>query len=96
MADDVIRTVDDQVTPVGDVTLVTVRGVVDAEEVPGAMSTKIQTTNDETVGLALYIPPLAEGLHGRGMFVQLRPEFARNMAASLLRMANEIDPKGMN
>ena len=86
----------DEIPHIGDLTLVTVRGAIDAEEVPGAMSTKITSPDDVTVGLTLYVPPQAKGLHGRGMFVQLRPNEARNMGASLVKIANDLDPKGMN
>ena len=76
--------------------ITTVRGKIHVCEVPGYITTTVSVAGDETIGVILYSPPENGESHGVGSIVQLRPDFARNMAASLLRMANKIDPKGMN
>jgi hypothetical protein len=82
--------------PLGGVTIQTRQGVVFVQDAPGiscALATRPDPQWNRVVLLA-YDPELqfAPGV-GIGMATQLTADEARGVAASLLRLANKLDPK---
>lgn len=82
---------------IGPVTIVTGQGIVDLDEV-GGTTTILATSQsgDRRIVIANYGHPDDTGGRGRGLFAQVTPDVARQLAASLLKMAADIDPKGTN
>lgn len=72
----------------------TVRGPVLAFEVPGSATSIARVgTAEASVVLMLYDPkPDEGGSHGSGMLTQMDAAAARNFAASLWKLADQIDP----
>lgn len=71
-------------------TLRTPRGDVDVVDAPGFSTMLVQSEDPEwsRVGVLVYDPET-----GKGMIVQFDPASARTTAASLLRLADELEPR---
>jgi hypothetical protein len=81
-----------QVQPLGCVDLETPRGVVHFHDAPGLLTTCIEREGQpSTVGSWLYDPPDQPSTFVHGYVTQLEPDNAREVAASLLRMADRAD-----
>lgn len=75
--------------PLGCRDVETPQGVVHFHDAPGFMTWLVERQDIEsTVGIALYDPD-----DGRGLVSQHTAESARSIAASLLRLADQIDPR---
>jgi ABC-type amino acid transport substrate-binding protein len=81
-----------EATKLGCIDVVTPQGPVHFHDAPGFMTTVIERPGVATsIGVLSYDPAA-----GQGMVVQLDGDSARTMAASLLRLADEIDPRRPN
>lgn len=75
----------------GPVMLQTDRGLVRAEDAPGFMTLLvIKDDGSPAISVLTFMPPVNPSEVGSGMMVQLTPDFARAMGASLLKLANEV------
>ena len=88
------RTMSSEHKRIGCLDLTTARGPVHVCEVPGFMTTEITRTSEPpSIGIIAYdVQPGREP--GHGYIAQLSPEAAREIAGSLMRMANALDPHG--
>ena len=85
-------------SPIGPLRLETDAGPLDLDEVPG-ITTNLVALPDGQTGIVVVVYDIRAntgGDAGRGLMVQVTPESARNVAASLLRMAGDADQKGIN
>lgn len=74
-------------TRIGSIKVDTPRGTIEAIEIPGLTSIMVERDNgDRSIVMLSYDPE-----HSAGVFVQLSPDLARNMGASLLHLANLVD-----
>lgn len=81
-----------EATKLGCLNVLTPQGPVHFHDAPGFMTTVIERPGIQpTVGVMLYDPE-----PGHGLVSQFDGEHARQMAASLLRLADEIDPRRHN
>lgn len=101
MADDPIKPVPTataestrgEATKLGRLDVMTPQGPVHFHDAPGFMTTVIERPGiAKTIGVMSYEP----GPPGHGLVTQLDGDAARQMAASLLRLADEIDPRRHN
>ena len=77
--------------PIGQVLLETSYGPVMAVEAPGITTMMIEGGGKpSTIAVLVYMPQHSAD-PGMGLIVQVGPEAARNLAASLLHLANAID-----
>lgn len=74
--------------PIGCMDVATTHGVIHFHDGPGFMTTRLERVNVKPV-IALFVYETDEMT---GLCTQLTPEHAREIAVSLLRLANEIDP----
>lgn len=83
--------------PLGPCAIVTARGTVQVEEVPGLTTLIInRAAGASSVALLVYRPAEDSSQIGAGVLTQLDANSARNIAASLLKLANDIDPQAAN
>lgn len=81
-----------EATRLGCLDVMTPQGPVHFHDAPGFMTTTIERPGVATsIGVLSYDPE-----DGRGLVCQLDGDGARTMAASLLRLADEIDPRRPN
>lgn len=84
---------------IGPIVLETVRGKVMTEDAPGYSTLLLDSPIKERrrVAFLSYRPPTyASALPGTGMIVQMTAREAREIAASLLRLADWVENGGMN
>ena len=72
--------------PIGPIRIVTTRGPVVAQDVPGMITMFVENIRDpraNSIGVCLYWPPANGDEEGVGVVHQMTPEAAETMAASL-------------
>jgi hypothetical protein len=88
------------VRPVGCQDVELARGDVHFCEAPGLITSILtagdQAKGDGTIALLIYRDARPGEDHGHGYLTQLDAEGARDIGASLINLANQIDPKGTN
>lgn len=79
----------DEATALGCMDIQTPQGVVHSHDGPGFMTMLVERPGLPTaIGFFVYDPAV-----GQGLTAQLPPNVARSVAASLLRMADRVDPR---
>lgn len=84
---------------VGCLDIVVPRGPLHLCEVPGLLTTAVYANGNDkpatSVGVIAYRDPRPSG-QGHGYLAQLDANAAREIAASLLKLADQVDPGRMN
>lgn len=81
------------VEAIGDQVIATSHGDILAVESSGVLTLEVGVEGQPTtIGILVYRDGEA-GMQGDGRIVRLMPDMARTIAASLLRMAERIDPR---
>ena len=80
--------------PIGPHVVAMSMGEVLIDDAPGITTTLVERENvPPSIGLIVYDPhPGAAGGHGFGLIAQLEPAIAREIGASLIGLANQLDP----
>lgn len=86
-----------RIPTLGPCAIVTAHGTVQSEEVPGLTTLLINRGEGESsIAVLVYMPALDGEQIGMGVLTQLNANGARNVAASLLKLANDIAPQETN
>lgn len=78
-------------SPIGSMTIETVRGKVDAVEVPGITTMLLERPSGPSIGIMTY----DHGEHA-GVFVQVNEPLARSLALSLIALADMLASPEVN
>ena len=84
--------------PFGEHTIVTPRGDVETTDAPGYMTLLVEHSDPEfsRIAFLLYAPGPDMATPGKGMIAQMTADQARNIAASLTKLAEHLAPGSMN
>jgi hypothetical protein len=83
---------------IGPLRLTTPRGEVELDEVQGLTTSNLTRDGEDLsrIAVVVYQPGPSSRTPGKGLFVQLDPHAARSIGASLLKLADMVDPRGTN
>lgn len=76
----------------GGVQIQTPRGPVLLADAPGFTTIRVNHDDAPSIAVMVYDPPAAGEEHGTGYIVQMTPEQARHAGASMIHLANLVEP----
>lgn len=88
---------DCSITPIGPCLIVTARGTIVVQEVPGFLTIDVSRNGaPASVAVMVYSPSPVDGEYGDGLIVQMDAKSARSAGYSLVALAETLEPGGAN